>query len=202
MEVCRVVNSVFSSNTYLLMENDEAGAVLVDIGDLEPVIKILHKQNKCLKAVFLTHTHYDHIYGIRKLIRTYPDCLIYTSEFGKEALASDRLNFSRYHSDPINWASDNVRVLHEGDAINIFHRTCIDVFETPGHDKSCLTFRVGRNLFTGDSFIPGVKIVASFPNSNKLDAEQSRLRILSMLKDCNLYPGHGNAYMKFRPEVL
>ena len=57
MEVCRVVNSVFSSNTYLLMENDEAGAVLVDIGDLEPVIKILHKQNKCLKSVCRSTRH-------------------------------------------------------------------------------------------------------------------------------------------------
>ena len=191
MEICQVVNNVFASNTYLLMEDDEVDAVLVDIGDVEPITDLLRKRERCLKAVFLTHTHYDHIYGIKNLLRIYPGCLIYTSAFGKVALASEKMNFSRYHGDLIHLEGDNIRVLHESDKINICSRICLEVYETPGHDKSCLAYRADRSLFTGDSFIPGVKVLASFPNSNKQDAEQSCSRILSLSKECHLYPGHG-----------
>lgn len=56
-------------------------------------------------------------------------------------------------------------------------------------------------FFTGDAFIPGLKVSASFPNSNKVSAELSRQRILSLSKGCRLYPGHGENYENFQPEV-
>ena len=40
-----------------------------------------------------------------------------TSSFGKEALGSDKFNFSRYHNDPVIWMGDNVTVLHENDKV-------------------------------------------------------------------------------------
>ena len=53
----------------------------------------------------------------------------------------------------------------------------MEVFETPGHDKSCLTYKVENNVFSGDSYIPGVKVIASFPNSDREDARISKERI-------------------------
>jgi hydroxyacylglutathione hydrolase len=144
--------------------------------------------------LFLTHTHYDHIYGIKDLLRLYPDCTVYTSSFGKEALGSDKLNFSRYHNDPVIWMGDNVTVLHENDKVEIFPGIFVEVFKTPGHDKSCLTYKVENNVFSGDSYIPGVKVIASFPNSDREDARISKERIMELTKDCSLYPGHGNIY--------
>lgn len=124
----------------------------------------------------------------------YPDCTVYTSSFGKEALGSDKLNFSRYHNDPVIWMGDNVTVLHENDKVEIFPGIFVEVFKTPGHDKSCLTYKVENNVFSGDSYIPGVKVIASFPNSDREDARISKERIMELTKDCSLYPGHGNIY--------
>lgn len=150
-----------------------------------------------MKAVFLTHTHYDHIYGIRELIKAYPDCIIYTSSFGKEALGSDKLNFSRYHNDPIVWTENNISILGEGDKIEITTGNVLEVLETPGHDKSCLTYKLGNDVFSGDSYIPGVKVIASFPNSHKTDAVKSKERIVRLADGRNLYPGHGDAYIHY-----
>lgn len=61
-----------------------------------------------------------------------------------------------------------------------------------------MTYKIGNNLFTGDSYIPGVKVITSFPNSNKEDAELSKQKILSISQSLNLFPGHGNSYMDFR----
>ena len=199
MRVFQVINSVFTSNSYILREENELKIYLIDIGDVDPVLDYLTDISMAkVEGVFFTHIHYDHIYGICRLLELYPECLVYTSSFGKEALASDRKNFSRYHGDPIVLNSDNIKILRNGDRVKLFQDTMIEIFETPGHDKSCLTYKIGNNLFTGDSYIHGVKVITSFPNSNKEDAELSKQKILSISQSLNLFPGHGNSYMDFR----
>ncbi len=195
----QIVNSVFSSNSFLLTDECE-DAFLVDVGDFAPIKDLLDKEDKRIKAVFLTHVHYDHIYGIRQLTETFPECTVYTSSFGKEALASDKINFSRYHGDPIIYTSDNVKVLGEGSLVKLSRNSVLEVFETMGHDKSCLTYRLGDNVFSGDSLIPGIKVVTSFPHSNKQDAEVSRRRILALAENATLYPGHGEIFPCFQPK--
>lgn len=194
MNVHQIVNSVFTSNTYILSVEGKDEHVLIDIGDITPIQQFIQEKRGTVQSLFLTHTHYDHIYGIRDLLYLYPDCTIYTSSFGKEALSSDKLNFSRYHNDPIIWMGDNVAVLSENDKVEIFPKIFVEVFETPGHDKSCLTYKVESHVFSGDAYIPGFKVIASFPNSDKEDVQRSKERIMELIKSCSLYPGHGNIY--------
>ncbi|MCE5174409.1 MAG: MBL fold metallo-hydrolase [Bacteroidales bacterium] len=49
-----------------------------------------------IKGVLLTHAHLDHIYGLPELFERFPDCLLYTNDFGMKTLADDKLNMSRY----------------------------------------------------------------------------------------------------------
>ena len=112
-------------------------------------------------------------------------------------MESDKLNFSRYHNDPIILSGNNIKVLREGDKVELSTDINLEVFETPGHDKSCLTYKIDNNLFSGDSYIPGLKVIASFPNSNKIDAESSKERIKKIAEGINLHPGHGDAYIDY-----
>lgn len=196
MYVDRIVNSVFTSNTYLLSEAISNDCWLVDIGDVQSVLNIM-PDSSCVRGVFLTHTHYDHIYGINQLVNLYPDCKVYTSEYGREGLRSDKLNFSRYHDDPIVYEGTNIELLREGDEIELFPGKTMKVLETPGHDWSCLTYYTEQDIFTGDAFIPGLKTVTSFPRSNKLDAAISMQKILRMSDGRDLYAGHGTFYPNF-----
>lgn len=193
IKIHQIVNSVFTSNTFVLMDKRN-NAYLVDIGDFEPILQLGVKE---IKGVFLTHAHYDHIYGLRELLERFPNCPIYTSEWGVEALASDKLNFSRYHGDPLIIKCENVKVLSEEDRIELFDNITLDVFETPGHNRSCLTFKVGNSIFTGDAYIPGIKVVTTLPNANKMDAEASKERIAAMAQGLDLYPGHGDVYLNY-----
>lgn len=190
MHVSYIVNSVFNSRTYILSEIGSDDVWLVDCGDVE---KILEKiGGKLVVGVLLTHTHSDHIYGIGKLLSFFPGVLIYTNEFGYEALASPKLNISRYHSefDDISIEDrSNVRIISEKSCLNILGHK-VGVYETPGHDPSCLTYRIERYLFTGDSFIPGVKVFTGFPNSDKNKAAESESQIIKMSEGMVVYPGH------------
>lgn len=57
-----IVNSIFTSKTYILYCEGEDRARLVDVGDIEPVMEFLQERKLMVEGVFLTHGHFDHIY--------------------------------------------------------------------------------------------------------------------------------------------
>ena len=190
MNIHPIVNSLYNSCTYVLHTAKCTQCCLIDCGDMKFILEYVCQYNLEISSLFITHTHYDHIYGIKELMNYFPGCIVYTSEWGVKGLASDKLNLSRYHNEPIIWTGDNINVLHEGDNVELFANEMMRVMETPGHDRSCLTYKSRNNLFTGDSFIPGLKVVSNFPNSNNEDAELSLRRIRLLSRNCHLYPGH------------
>ena len=201
MYVQRIVNSFFTSNTYILSENNASDVYwLIDIGDIEPILDYIPKTGT-IKGVFLTHTHYDHLYGINKLIKFFPNSVVFTSKFGEKGLFSDKLNFSKYHNDSIIFEGSNIQILQTGDEVELFLDKKLKILETPGHDWSCLTYYTENEIFTGDSFIPRLKTVTSFPRSNKKDAELSSQKILKIADGLDLYPGHGIVFQNFHNEA-
>ena len=201
MTVTQIVNSVFTSNSYILSGATVEGIYwLMDIGDVNPILETI-PLGGMIKGVFLTHTHYDHLYGINQLVSRFPECIVYTSLYGKEGLFSDKLNFSRYHDDPIVFSGSHIHVLKEDDHIEIFPGIQLNVLDTPGHDRSCLTYYTENVIFTGDSYIPGLKEVTSFPHSCKQDAEASVQKILTVAAGRDLYPGHGEMFRHFHCEI-
>lgn len=192
LRVKRIVNTFFTSNTFVLSMRGQDKVWLVDCGDWWQVKKLL-KGSK-VKGVLMSHTHADHIYGLNELLKDFPDAVIYTNEFGVSALSNAKLNITKYHDevpDFVLMEGAHVQVIDEGCMINLFEGVKVEVLSVPGHDKSCLAYIVGTNLFTGDSYIPTAKLTAKFPNSNKQDARASYERLVELGKNYTVRPGHG-----------
>ena len=187
-----LTNSIFSSRTYWMTDDRSSKVWLVDCGDIDEVLSQL-PNDAVIAGVLLTHVHFDHVFGLNKLIRRFPKCLVYTNEFGRQSLTDPKRNFSRYHTDVEDFVfqyPENTVVINEGDSVDLFEGVSADVFFTPGHDESCLCYLVEEMLFTGDAYIPGVKTVTTFPHSNKKKAMESLLKINSFPKGLTIYPGH------------
>lgn len=191
IEIKTIVNSILGSNSFLLTNNESADVWLIDAGDVESVFNYIDLNNKVLKGILLTHTHFDHIYGLNSLIAKYPKSIVYTSYHGYQGLFSDKLNMSRYHLQPFVFQYNNVETVKEGTKIRFFDRSFVEVYETPGHDWSSLCYRIDDAFFTGDSYLPSYKVIASFPKSNKEEAAKSLSRINRLISGCDVYPGHG-----------
>lgn len=189
LQVKQIVNRVFSSNTFILSDDEFKTCFLVDVGDVDKVIDIL-PEGAIIKGVLLTHTHFDHIYGINELYWRFPESIVYTSEYGKEALYSAKKNFSFYHERSIVFEGNNIVVLHEGDEIEIGLDEKLKVLETPGHCPSCLSYYNNDIIFTGDSYIPGVKVVSKLPKGNKILSLESKKRIISLTEQRIAFCGH------------
>ena len=74
MEVVRFVNSVFESNTYLIKDDCQSQCYLVDCGDPKPILEELQRFDLELAAIFITHSHFDHIYGLNEVVSKYSLC--------------------------------------------------------------------------------------------------------------------------------
>lgn len=191
IQIKEFVNSIFTSKTYILYRKGEKLVWLVDIGDVDPVVSFLKENEKTVKGVFLTHSHFDHIYGLSALVDYYPECKVYATEYTKLALASEKLNMSRYHECPIRYERNNVEVVHDGEMMKLYDgESDIHFYETPGHNPGCLTLIIGDYVFTGDAYIPGVKVVTNLPKGDKVLAELSLERIIRLAAGRTILPGH------------
>ncbi len=198
MTIKRLVNTFYTSNTYVLSKEDCSYVWLVDCGDYATQVRPL-LSSRTVKGVLLTHTHSDHIYGMEDVLADFPDAVVYTNDFGMEALEDPKLNVSKYHSEVPDLTiecKDKTIIVGEGSEIELFESVVAKVLFTPGHDKSCLSFIIDGNLFTGDSYIPGERLLALFPNSNKRDAKDSYCRLVELSKDYTVCPGHGKVFIQ------
>ena len=194
MFVYQIVNSIFESNTYIISDSSYQNCWLVDCGDAEILIDWIKEHNKKLSGIFITHSHFDHIYGLNLVVSAFPECIVYTSGKGKEGLFSDKLNFSRYNCDGFIYQFDNICILEDNNKIEIYPDVFMSVIETPGHDWSCLAYSSQEFIFTGDSYLPDYKVMTKFPKSNKVQAEESLIKIKEFiaLGAKNVFPGHGD----------
>ena len=137
IQVKRYVNNVFSSNTYIVRKTEDKNCLLVDCGDSEELFIDLRKDGLNVVAVLLTHAHFDHICGLNHLLKYYPSVEIYTNDFGKESLLSDKLNLSKYHSVPFVLANENRIYLLDNSQSEIETSGIkASLFFVPGHNPS------------------------------------------------------------------
>lgn len=191
-KIAQFVNSFFRSNSFIIW-NENRNGLLIDCGDVEPIINYIHEHNINLHAILITHSHFDHIYGLNDFVKKQPNIPIYTSTYGKNGLLSAKLNLSKYHDSLFIFeASQNIESIEENSVITISDY-CIHTFYTPGHDYSCISYKIGDFWFTGDSYLPEYKLVYNFPRSNKTLASESEQRIKSLVHiEDIICPGHGS----------
>lgn len=171
-------NSTFSSVSYNFYET------LIDPGDNWRVFRYI-------KNVLLTHAHFDHIYGLNTLANESSDLAIYTNEIGYEMLLDAKKNLSTYHGDSFVFNyPEKINIVIDGEEVDIGHGIYAKAIFTPGHNPSCITWIVEDAIFTGDSYIPGIKTVTNLPGGNKSEAARSEELIKQLAIGRRIFPGH------------
>ena len=188
LKVNAAVGSVMDSIVYALSDGSCLDYFLIDIGDFAAAKSLLPKDAQ-VHGVFITHGHHDHIFGLNELKEAFPKCVVYASEECERMLSSAKFNLSFYLETPFEYTGE-VSVLHDGDQVELFEGFKLTAIATPGHHPSCLSFLVEDYLFTGDSYIPGIKTVTNLPGGNKLQAQESVVKILEIGLGRIVCPGH------------
>ena len=188
----RIINRIFNSNTFVISCDGTKDVWLVDVGDTEKVIDILPADH-IVRGVFLTHTHFDHLYGINKLYDKFPEMMVYVGEAGVEALYSAKKNLSKYHESPLEYKGTLVETVSDGQSVEIYPGVKLKAIATPGHTPDSMSFLVeDKFLFSGDAYIPNAQVVSKLPGGNKAVAAESKKLLIELSRGRELFPGHGD----------
>lgn len=185
-------------NTYIMYnQNDEA--FLVDPGYSlnNGLIDHIKKLNKDIKAIFITHGHYDHIYALQDVLDIYKHAKVYILRDEIDFLTNPSLNLTDMNwgeSDilPLSFMPKKIKLLDDGDIINVAGFD-IKVIATPFHTKGscCYYIESEKVLFTGDTLFFTTIGRTDLPTGSARTVGSS-LKKLKELPDCiKVYPGHG-----------
>ncbi len=186
MEI-KKINSLknrMGTNSYLIMDNNSA--ILIDAG-ISP--DDILKYNINLKAIFLTHCHYDHIMFLNELYNFYK-CDIYISEKDKNGIFDESINLSNVFKRNFTFDGNksSIKTFKDNDIIQIgnFNIKCL---LTPGHTAGSASFLIEKNLFSGDTLFAESIGRTDFKTSSPLE-QKSSLERLEKVDFLKLYPGH------------
>lgn len=174
-----------STNCHVVInENNEA--ICFDIGGDSGYLKINEIKEKFeIKAVFLTHGHFDHVGGVADFCKG--KIPVYIGENELDFISNSQLNLSSLFGE--NCKTFEVEVLKDGQIVEICGFKVETIF-TPGHTKGSVSYKIGNNIFCGDLLFRGSFGRIDFPTGNSKDLIKSANKILN-LSGCILYSGHG-----------
>ena len=194
LNICQIKNRCFSSNTYILHADDTESVWLIDCGDYDQIRSFCSLNGKRISGIFITHGHFDHVYGINEVVKDYPDIPVYlAAKGGIEILSDERKNGSRYAEMPFRVTSCNFIELQDAQEVELLKGVFMKAFSTQGHSLDSLSYYLFPYLFTGDAFIPNIRTVSKLKSGNRLEAKNTVLQIYhEFSKDVIICPGHND----------
>lgn len=192
LQVEKITNLPIESNSYVIFNKNKSGCVIIDPGskDSYELFDFLQSNSLNPEIIFLTHEHFDHIWGVEKLAK-YFKFEIYLSENCSKSISNSKKNLSIFF-DKIGFEILNpfLNILKDKAVIH-WDEFEFHIWETHGHSNSGICIWVKDMLFTGDTIIPNVKTVLKLPTSDKNQLMVSLNRVISRVKyPFTIYPGH------------
>lgn len=187
--------------TYLVADPISAAAVVIDpVLDFDPasgevdttsveaVLKAAADVGWRIEHVLETHVHADHL-SAAQLIKARTGAAIGIGARIREVRTIFRPLFGM--SDDIEPSADFDHLYQDGDNIPLGELK-IEVIDTPGHTPADVSYRIGGNVFVGDSlFMPDYGTArADFPGGDARTLYRSIRRILDLPPETRIYTGH------------
>jgi glyoxylase-like metal-dependent hydrolase (beta-lactamase superfamily II) len=185
MKLITIPVGPIQSNAYIYYDEDTSEAMMIDCGDeAEKLIAVLEENKLVLKAILLTHSHYDHIGAVEK-VSAHTGAPVYAGENELPLLAAENARGRRTNVPPEN-------AFKNGGYFECAGRK-LRVLFTPGHTVGsvCYYDEAAGIIFTGDTLFYLYVGRTDLPTGNYNDLATSFKDVLYQLpKETVVFPGH------------
>ena len=178
MKIEKLTLGLYQTNTYLLSEGNDA--IVIDPGyEADAILDALEGNN--LKAILLTHGHFDHVGAVKELVaETGCDVYIHAADLTLPPMITAG---QLYHT----------HTYAEGDHIAPVPGVELTVLHTPGHTPGSVCLVTGEHMFSGDTLFEGSCGRIDLPGGSVKQMRTSLARLASLEGNLWIYPGHGGA---------
>ena len=191
MKIENFVLGPVGTNCYIVINEGTKECFLVDMAACPPEL-VSHIKNSGLtvKAVLLTHGHFDHIMGLDRFLEEFP-VPVYACAAEKELLESAQLNSSSgMLGQPYTF--HGAQYVKDGDLLDMAGMK-IQVIQTPGHTIGgcCYYIADEQTLFSGDTLFRASIGRTDLPTGSMGALVRSvKEKILVLPDETRVYPGH------------
>lgn len=176
-----------ATNCYIVADEEKNAAVVDPGAEAARVKKILDDHQLRLRAVLLTHGHFDHIGAVGALAGEDTEIIIHRLD--APLLSDPERNVSAMVRRRIT-APMATRLVEEGDRVEAAG-IAFTVLHTPGHTPGSVCYQTEHALFTGDTLFAQGWGRTDLPGGDELAMQRSLRRLAPLAGQCAVYPGHG-----------
>ncbi len=181
------------TNCYVVCDEQTKIGAVIDPGVFNEAVKSAIERSgmKELKYILCTHGHFDHICGVSKIKKAYPDARVCIGKKDVSYLADGRLAMATIFKMDFEPCSADVE-FSGGDGFSIGD-TKVEVVDAPGHTPGGVLYvlKDQKVIFTGDTLFRGSVGNTGFEGGDAF----ALMRTLDMMKsftdDYVIYTGHG-----------
>lgn len=193
LEVGCIPLGMYMTNCYFIFDKETKNTLVIDPADSgDYIFGELTKKGLSVKAILLTHGHFDHIYGVKEL-KEKAGVLVYSHENEKNLLSNPDINCSKSFGRSAIVTPDVF--LKDGEETDIAGITFKTIF-TPGHTEgsTCFYFENEGILFSGDTLFCDSVGRTDLPTGSMSTLVRSIKEKLMILPDeVRVFPGHGES---------
>lgn len=179
------------NNNYVLIDEESKEALLIDCSvPSSEIMEFIKEKGAKLKAILLTHGHFDHMLGVNFYQDTF-HVPVYVHKKDKELLSQINFFTRLVEMPPV----EIPKITHFFDATTNFTlgQYSIKIIETPGHSMGSVCFLIQNNLFSGDTLFKATHGRTDLIGSDNQKMQKSLKTLFECLPDeTKVFPGHGS----------
>ncbi|MEG1771989.1 MAG: MBL fold metallo-hydrolase [Clostridia bacterium] len=176
-------------NTYIITGNNKT-CVVIDPGSSKEVIELLRARALTCTHILLTHGHFDHILGLKRIKDEFLATVIIQKD-DADALESDRKNLGVFSGFSVEKCPPDVTFddNYEFDAAALHFRA----IHTPGHSRGSVCYVLDKEkiIFSGDTLFNLGIGRTDLPGGSEEDILDSiTFKLYALPGDFKVFPGH------------